>query len=32
MSGTIPWIAAFIAVLGLYLFVRSRRLGKTSKR
>ena len=32
MSGTIPWIAVFIAVLGLYLYVRSRRLGKASKK
>jgi len=32
MSGMLPWIAAFIVVLGLYLYVRSRRMGKASKR
>jgi hypothetical protein len=32
MSGMLPWIAVFIAVLGLYLYVRSRRLGKASKK
>jgi hypothetical protein len=32
MSGTLPWIAVFIAVLGLYLYVKSRRLGKASRR
>lgn len=26
-----PWLVVFVVVLGLYLFVRSRRVGKTKK-
>lgn len=26
-----PWLVVFVVVLGLYLFVRSRRVGKTKR-
>lgn len=26
-----PWLVVFVVVLGLYLFVRSRRTGKTKR-
>ena len=32
MNGTLPWAVVFLAVLGLYIYVRSRRTGKASKR
>lgn len=28
LSGALPWFVAFIVVLGLYFYVRSRRVGK----
>lgn len=27
LTGALPWIVAFIVVLGLYFYVRSRRVG-----
>ncbi|MBP2673876.1 MAG: hypothetical protein H6Q84_716 [Deltaproteobacteria bacterium] len=28
LKAALPWIVAFFVVLGIYLFVRSRRIGK----
>lgn len=30
-DAALPWLVVFVVVLGLYLYVRSRRLGKTKK-
>jgi hypothetical protein len=28
LNASLPWIVAFVVVLGIYLYVRSRRTGK----
>jgi len=30
-DAAMPWMAVFVVVLGLYLYVRSRRLGKSKR-
>lgn len=31
LQGALPWLVVFVVVLGLYLYVRSRRLSKTKR-
>jgi hypothetical protein len=28
LNATLPWLAGFVVVLGIYLYVRSQRVGK----
>jgi hypothetical protein len=28
LNAALPWIVAFVVVLGIYIYVRSRRIGK----
>jgi len=30
-DAALPWVVVFVVVLGLYLYVRSRRVGKTKR-